>query len=188
MTSHQLLVHTMNTMVLEHPWFISNHVNSETLRIRFCNLHASCGHPIICQVKCQLSYCSLHANILALISVHSGPSNREDQLAAAAGAAAQIGRINLKVMTVTKPCDMIQDNYGVTQFCLKFYVYSLDDFGSRFYLGQASLGLRGEQLDLAMLFAIQLIPMKSFALGRSAVPQRLGKSWKQSWKRLRLVW
>jgi hypothetical protein len=75
------------------------------------------------QVKCQLSYCSLHANILALISVHSGPSNREDQLAPAAGAAAQICRINLKVMTVMKPCDMIQNSSGATQFYFILSVY-----------------------------------------------------------------
>ena len=92
-------------------------------RIRFFNLHTSIGHPIILQVKCQLSYCSLHANILALISVHSGPSNREDQLAPAAGAAAQIGRINLNVMTVMKPCDMIQDSSGATQFYFILSVY-----------------------------------------------------------------
>ena len=107
-------------------------------RIRFCNLHTSIGHPIVFQVKCQLSYCSLHANILALILVHSGPSNREDQLAPAAGAAAQIGRINLKVLTLMKPCDMIQDSSGATQFYFILFVY-LGCFFFLISLGQASL-------------------------------------------------
>lgn len=50
-----------------------------------------------------------------------------------------------------------------------FYLYTLDVV-FLISLGQASLGLCGEQLDVAMLFAIQLIPMKSFALGRSLGP------------------